>query len=292
MYAITGATGQLGRLTIQQLLKSVPAGEIIAAVRNPARASDLAARGVQVRLADYDRPDTLGRAFAGIDKLLLISSNLATGRIRRHQAVIDAAKAAGVKLIAYTSMLHADHSGAKLAKEHLETEIALGASGIPTTLLRNGWYTENYLMALQAALASGAMRGAARDGKISLAARADYAEAAVAALSSTDQPRTYELAGDTACTLSEFAAEISRQAAKEVAYSDLPEKDYEGALVSAGLPAGLAELLADADANAAKGALFDDGRALSRLIGRPTTPIGQSISAALRGWQLFQDTHA
>ena len=240
MYAITGATGQLGRLTIQQLLKSVPAGEIIAAVRNPALASDLAARGVQVRLADYDRPDTLGGAFAGVDKLLLISSNPTTGRVRHHQAVIDAAKAAGVKLIAYTSMLHADHSGAKLAKEHLETEIALGASGIPTTLLRNGWYTENYLMALQPAMASGAMYGAARDGKISLAARADYAEAAVAALSSTDQPRTLEPAGDTACTLSEFAAEISRQAAKEVAYSDLPEKDYEGALVSAGLPAELA----------------------------------------------------
>jgi NAD(P)H dehydrogenase (quinone) len=281
MYAITGAAGQLGRLTIQKLMKSVPAGEIIAAVRNPPLASDLAAWGVQVRLADYDRPDTLGGAFAGADKLLLISSNLATGRVQRHQAVLDAAKAAGVKLIAYTSLLHADRSGAKLAKEHLETESILRASGVPTTLLRNGWYTENYLMALQPTLASGKMYGAAGNGKISLAARADYAEAAAAALTTTDQPRTYELAGDTACTLSELAAEISRQAARKVAYSDMPKTDYEDALVSAGTPAGLAALLADAEANAAKGALFDDGHALSRLIGRPTTPIAQSVSAAL-----------
>jgi NAD(P)H dehydrogenase (quinone) len=272
MYAITGATGQLGRLTIKQLLKSVPAREIIAGVRDPASAHDLAAEGVQVRLADYDRPDTLGAAFEGAERLLLISSNLTTGRVRHHQAVIDAAKAAGVKLLAYTSMLHADRSGAKLAKEHLETEIALAASGVPTTLLRNGWYTENYLMALQPALTGGAMYGAAGEGRISLAARADYAEAAAEALKSADRPRTYELAGDTAWTLSELAKEISRQAAKKVAYIDLPEKDYGTALVSNGLPSDLAELLADADASAAKGALFDDSKAL-RTAAKLTAPV-------------------
>jgi NAD(P)H dehydrogenase (quinone) len=186
-----------------------------------------------------------------------------------------------VKLIAYTSMLHADRSGAKLAREHLATELALAASGVPTTLLRNGWYTENYLMALQPALSGGALYGSAGEGRISLAARADYAEAAAAALTSADGPRTYELAGDTGWTLSELAEEICLQAARTVAYVDLPEKDYETALVAAGLPSDLAELLADADANAGKGALFDDGHALSHLIGRPTTPVAQSISTAL-----------
>ncbi|HWJ71724.1 MAG TPA: NAD(P)H-binding protein [Kaistia sp.] len=182
MYAITGATGQLGRLTIKQLLKSVPAGEIIAAVRNPESARDLAAEGVQVRLADYDSPETLKAAFAGVNRLLLISSNLTTGRIRHHQAVIDAAKTSGVTLIAYTSMLHADRPGTKLAREHLATELALTASGIPATLLRNGWYTENYLMALQPALSGGALYGSAGEGRVSLASRADYAAAAAAAL--------------------------------------------------------------------------------------------------------------
>lgn len=283
MYAVTGASGQLGRLTIQQLMRSVPPNQIVAAVRNPEAASDLAALGIQVRHADYDRLETLATALTGVTKLLLISSNLTWGRVRHHQAVIDAAKAAGVSLIAYTSMLHADRSGTKLAKEHLETEVALRTSGIPTTLLRNGWYTENYLMALQPALAGGAIYGAAADGNISLAARADYAQAAAAALTTAEAPRIYELAGETAWTLSELAAEISRQARKTIAYVNLPETDYEAALVSAGLPNDLADLLADADANAAIGALFDDGKALSRLIGRPTTPVAQTVAKALNG---------
>ncbi|MFA6155154.1 NAD(P)H-binding protein [Mesorhizobium sp.] len=283
MYVITGATGQLGRLALKELLKSVPPSEIIAAVRDPRSALDLAAEGVQVRLADYDRPETLSAAFDGAERLLLISSNLTTGRVRQHQAVIDAAKIAGVKLIAYTSMLQADRSGAKLAREHLATELALAASGVPTTVLRNGWYTENYLMALQPALSGGTLYGSAGEGRISLAARADYAAAAAAALTSADGPRTYELAGDTGWTLSELAQEISRQADRSLGYVDLPEKDYETALIAAGLPSDLAELLADADANAARGALFDDGHVLRHLIGRPTTPVAQSISAALHG---------
>ncbi|WP_404713694.1 NmrA family NAD(P)-binding protein [Sphingomonas sp. MMS24-J13] len=281
MYAITGASGQLGRLTIEKLLTSVPPSQIVAAVRNPEAVEDLVARGVQVRHADYDQPETLAPAFAGVTRLLLISSNLTTGRLRHHQAVIDAAKAAGVSLIAYTSMLHADRPGAKLAVEHRETELALEASGIAATFLRNGWYTENYLMALQPALAAGALYGAAADGKISLAARADYAEAAAAALVAANPASIYELAGDTAWTLSDLAAEVSRQAGKPLAYVNLAEGDYEKALVSAGLPSELADLLADADANAGKGVLFDDDRALSRLIGRPTTPVAESIGAAL-----------
>lgn len=283
MFVVTGATGQLGRLVIQELLKTVPPGEIVAAVRSPDKASDLAAKGVQVRRADYNAPETLGSAFAGVDKLLLVSSSEVMGRVPQHRAVIDAAKNAGVKLIAYTSILHADRSPAKLADEHRETEALLAASSLPSILLRNGWYTENYLLALKPALEHGAMLGSARNGRISLAARADYAAAAAAALTARDGTgRVYELAGDTAWTLPDFAAEISRQSGISVAYRDLPEADFKGVLIGAGLPAPLADLLADADARAADGALLEEGGDLSRLIGRPTTPVPETIAAALR----------
>jgi NAD(P)H dehydrogenase (quinone) len=285
MYALTGASGQLGRLTIENLLKSIAPDQIVAAVRDPAAADNLAARGIQVRLADYDRRETLAPAFAGVSKLLLISSNLTTGRIRQHQAVMDAAATAGVGHIFYTGMLHADRRGAKLAIEHRETEMALEASGLATTILRNGWYTENYLMALRPALAGGALYGAAGDGQISLAARADYAAAAAAALVAANPDPVYELAGDKAWTLSDLAAEISRQAGQPLAYANLPQDAYEAALVSAGLPSELADLLADADAQAAQGVLFDDSHALSRLIGRSTTPVAESVAAALKSMQ-------
>ena len=284
MYAVTGATGQLGRLVIQDLLLSVPPGEIVAAVRDPGKAADLASQGVQVRVADYNRPDTLTAAFAGVDRLLLISSNEVGGRVPQHRAVIDAASQAGVTLLAYTSILHADRSPLKLAEEHRETEAILAASGLPAVLLRNGWYTENYLLALQPALAHGAMLGSARDGRVSLAARADYAAAAARALTAPDDAgHVYELAGDDGWTLSSLAAEIARQAGKPVAYRDLPEAEFAGVLAGAGLPPALAGLLADADARAAEGALLDDGRALSALIGRPTTPVSDTVAAALRG---------
>ena len=282
MYAVTGATGQLGRLVIESLLKTVAPDQVIAAVRDPAKAADLAGLGVQVREGDYDRPDTLLSAFKDVDRLLLISSSEVAGRTPQHRAVIDAAKTAGVKLIAYTSILHADRSPLRLAIEHKETEAALVASGLPVVLLRNGWYTENYLLALKPALEHGAMLGSAREGRVSLAARADYAEAAAQVLiAESGASQTYELAGDQALTLSELSAEISRQAGREVSYNDLPESEYMAALVGNGLPQGYADLIADADAQAAEGALFDDGGDLSRLIGRPTTPVGATIADAL-----------
>lgn len=283
LYGITGASGQLGRLVIKHLMQSVQPGKIVAAVRNPRAAADLAAAGIQVRHADYDMPETLVPALAGVTRLLMISSNLTWGRIRHHQAVIDAAKSAGVGFMAYTSMLHADRSAAKLAEEHFQTELAIQASGIPAVFLRNGWYTENYLAALQQALRMGKMIGAAGDGTISLAARADYAAAAAVALATSEAPATLELAGDTAWTLSDLAAEISRQAGQAVAYTNLTEPDFRTALVIAGLPEDLADLLADADAKAADGALFDDSNTLSRLIGRPTTPVEQTVCEALKG---------
>ncbi|WP_342627744.1 SDR family oxidoreductase [Nguyenibacter vanlangensis] len=284
MYAITGATGQLGRLVIDTLLKTIPAGRIVAAARNPAKARDLAERGVIVREADYTRPDTLRTALAGVDKLLLISSTEVSGRVPLHGAVIEAARQAGVSLLAYTSMLHAGTSPARLAIEHRQTEEAISASGLPAVILRNGWYIENHLMALPVALEHGAFVGAAGDGRFSSAARADYAAAAAVALTAEDQAgRTYELAGDGAFTMAELAAEVSRQSGKAVAYNDLSAEAYAGMLAGAGLPGDLAALLADADVAASRGALFDDGGALSRLIGRPTASLESRVAAALRG---------
>jgi NAD(P)H dehydrogenase (quinone) len=284
MYAVTGATGQLGRLVIEALLKTIPADRIVAAVRNPAKANDLAERGVIVREADYSRPDTLRSALAGVEKLLLISSTEVSGRLPRHRAVIDAARAAGVSLIAYTSMLHADTSPATLAIEHRQTEEAIAASGLPAVILRNGWYTENLLMALPAALEHGAFVGAAKDGRFSSAARQDFAEAAATVLTASDQAgKTYELAADHAFTFAELAMEVSRQSGKTIIYNDLSEADYRDVLTGAGLPTDLAALLADADAAASRGALFDDGGALGRLIGRPTTSMQSLVAASLHG---------
>ncbi|MDG6403446.1 SDR family oxidoreductase [Pseudomonas quasicaspiana] len=284
MYVITGATGQLGRLVIEKLLASVPAGQIIAAVRSPEKAADLAALGVQVRHADYSQASTLDSAFKGAEKILLISSSEVGQRTAQHQTVIDAAKRANVKLLAYTSVLNADTSLLGLAEEHRQTEASLQKSGVPFVLLRNGWYTENYAAGIPAALEHGAVFGSAADGRISSAARADYADAAVAVLTSAEDQsgRVYELAGDDSYTLSDFAAEISKQAGKTVPYTDLPQADFQAALVQAGLPGFVADLLSDSDAAAAKGALFDDRRQLSALIGRPTTPLAITVAETLK----------
>jgi NAD(P)H dehydrogenase (quinone) len=283
MIVITGASGQLGRLVIEGLLKKIPAAEVVAVVRNPDRVKDLAALGVQVRQADYDQPDTLEKAFQGADKLLLISSSEVGRRVPQHRAVIEAAKRAGVKLIAYTSILRADTSPLPLAAEHKETEALLQASGVPFVLLRNGWYTENYLASVPVALQHGVVLGSAGDGRIASAARANYAEAAVAVLTGGDQAgRVYELAGDTSYTLAELAAEIALQSGKTVAYQNLPAADFEAALINAGLPQGLATLLAESDVGASKGGLFDDGHQLSELIGHPTTPLATLVTAAMQ----------
>jgi len=284
MIVVTGATGQLGRLVIDSLLQSVPAKNIVAAVRDPEKAAAFSARGVQVRKADYTQPETLVKAFAGAEKLLLISSNEIGGRVAQHGAVIDAAVRSGVKLIAYTSVLHADSSPLGLATEHQETEALLRRSGLPFVLLRNGWYTENYAASVPAALAHGAVLGSAGEGRIASAARADYAAAAAAVLTAENQAgRVYELAGDTAYTLGEFAAEIARQAGKPVVYKNLPESAYKSALTGFGLPEPVANLLADSDTGASKGALFDEGRQLSSLIRRPTTAMSRSVAAAITG---------
>jgi len=283
MIVITGASGHLGRLVIQNLLKELPAGELAVTVRNPDKVRDLSTLGIQVRQADYSRPETLAPAFQGAHKLLLISSSEVGQRFSQHRAVIDAARQAGVGLLAYTSILHADTSPLALAAEHLETEGYLKTSGLPYVLLRNGWYTENYTAGIPTALQHGVLLGSAGQGRIASAARADYALAAASVLLKKDQAgRSYELAGDAAYTLAELAAEISRQCGKAIAYQNLPEAEYQAVLLGAGLPEGLAALLAQSDTGASKGGLFDDSHTLSQLIGRPTTPLSALVAEALK----------
>ncbi|WP_197387829.1 SDR family oxidoreductase [Ralstonia pseudosolanacearum] len=287
MIVVTGATGQLGHLVVNQLLtRGVPAASIVAAVRTPSKAADLAALGVVVREADYSRPATLEAAFAGAERVLLISSNEVGQRGAQHRAVIEAAKKVGARQLAYTSGLHADDSPMSLSVEHRETEADIVASGLPYVLLRNGWYIENYLSSLPAALEHGAFIGSAGEGRISWAPRVDFADAAAVVLT---QPvggdRIYELAGDTAYTRADMAAEVSRQVGKPIPYVNMPRADFTAALLGAGLPAPIAELVAESDEHTSHDVLLDEGRQLSALIGRPTTSLSESVAAALAGIQ-------
>lgn len=282
MFAVTGASGQLGRLVIDALLDRVAPSEIVALVRAPDSVSDLAAKGVQVRALDYDAPETLAPALAGVSRLLLISSNAVGSRVPQHGAVIGAAKAAGVALIAYTSILNAEHSPMLLAEEHKATEALLAASGLDTALLRNGWYTENYLMGAAAAVEHGVLLGSSGDGIISAAARADYAEASATVLA-RGLTGTFELAGDVGFTQAELAAALAEISGKPVVYQNLPQADYAAALEQVGLPGPYAAILADSDARAGDGALFDGSGTLSQLIGRATTPWRETIAAGLAG---------
>ena len=282
MIAITGATGQLGQHVIANLLNTTPASQLVAVVRNPAKAEALSQKGVVVRQADYGDEAALTRALQGVDKLLIISSSEVGQRAPQHRNIIQAAAAAGVKFIAYTSLLHADTSPLGLADEHIATEKMLADSGIPYALLRNGWYTENYLASAPPALEHGVFIGAAGEGKIASATRADYAAAAARVISEEGHAgKVYELAGDNGWTLSELAAELAKQSGKKVVYQNLSQADFAAALKSVGLPAGLADMLADSDVGASKGGLFDDSHTLSKLIGRPTTALADSVKGIL-----------
>jgi NAD(P)H dehydrogenase (quinone) len=282
MIAITGASGQLGQLVVEELLKTVAADQLVAIVRNPSKIQAVADRGVQVRAASYEDKAALVKALSGVEKLLLISSSEVGQRAAQHRNVIEAAKEAGVELIAYTSVLHADSSPLGLAEEHVATEEMLKQSDIPFVLLRNGWYTENYLASVPPALQHGVFIGSTGEGKIAAAARADYAAAAAKVMTLDNQAgKVYELAGDHSWTLAELTAELTKQSGKTVVYQNLPEADFKAALLGAGLPEGLAAMLANSDVGASKGGLFDDSHQLSALIGRPTTPLAESMRAAL-----------
>lgn len=283
MILVTGATGQLGRLVIEQLLKTEAPESIIAAVRSPEKAADLAEQGVQVRSMDYTNPASIQTALKGAEKVLLISSSEVGQRFPQHKNVIDAAKAEGVSLLAYTSILNATESKLGLAAEHVETEAALAESGVPHVLLRNGWYTENYLASIPPALEFGAFIGAAKEGRIASAGRIDYAAAAAKVLTTEGHAgKTYELAGDESYTLAELVVELNKQTGKSVVYQDMPQADFAAALKGAGLPDGLADLLADSDAAAAEGGLFDNSKTLSQLIGRPTSSLATLMAEALK----------
>ncbi len=277
--AVTGAAGQLGRFVVERLKEKIPAAGIVAIVRDPAKARDL---GVTVRKADYTDPAALEAALQGVEKLMLISGSEVGQRVAQHKNIIAAVKKNSVRHIVYTSLLRADISPLSVAREHPATEAELKESGLAYTILRNGWYTENYTDSIPAALANNAFYGCAGEGKISSAARKDYAEAAVAVLTSAGhEGKTYELAGDSAYTLAELAAEISAQTGKKIPYVNLSEAEYAAALIQAGVPEGFAAMIAGWDADAEKGALFSDDRTLSRLIGRPTTPLADVVRAAL-----------
>ncbi|EPX63877.1 NADPH:quinone oxidoreductase 2 [Cystobacter fuscus DSM 2262] len=283
MFLVTGATGKLGRHVIEGLLKKVPAGQIIAAVRDPRKAADLAAKGVQVRPADYGRPETLAAAFAGATRVLLISSSEVGQRIAQHRAVVEAARKAGVRLLVYTSILRADSSGLALAAEHKATEQLIRDSGLPFVFLRNGWYFENYTENLAPALQHGALLGSSGEGRVAAASRADYAAAAVEVLTGTGHDnRVYELAGDTSFTQSELAAEVSRQSGRSIVYKDLPPAQYQGVLEQAGVPGAFAGILVDSSEKAGRGELNDASGQLGRLIGRPTTRLADAVAAAVR----------
>ncbi len=281
-YGVTGASGQLGRLVLEELLAMVPAAQIIAFGRDVGKLADFARRGVTVRAIDYDAPETLPAALAGVDRLLLISGSALGQRPRQHAAVIAAAKQAGVGYIAYTSILGAPTTPIRLGAEHAATEQALAESGIPHDLLRNGWYNENYFAAIHQQIEAGVITGAQGEGRISSASRADLAAGAAKVLVKGKGGDIYDLAGDEGWTMAEFAAEVSRQSGREVAYVNMSEADLAASLVAGGLPEAYAPVYANSAHATSLGALENNSRTLSRLIGRPTTPIAETIAAMLK----------
>ena len=272
-YLVTGTSGHLGRLVVHALLHlGVSPADVVATARDTDAVADLAALGVVVRRADYADPASLTAAFDGVDRGLLVSSSAVGERVAHHAHVMEAARAAGVELLGYTSITRATSSGLLLAEEHAATEKLLADAGLPTVLLRNSWYLENYTEQLSTALEHGAVLGAAGEGRVSAATRADYAAAAAAALVADDQAgRVHELGGDVAFTLAEYAAWLGEASGTPVAYRDLPAADFTAALVAAGVPEGFATVLADSDLGIARGELHTDTGDLARLLGRPTT---------------------
>lgn len=279
MIALTGASGQLGQLVIKNLLnEGVKPDSIVAIARSTDKLADFAKEGVVVRFGDYEKPESFNAALEGVEKLLLISSSEVGKRLPQHKNVIDAVKNSSVKFLAYTSILDADNSPLGLAKEHLGTEKLINELNIETTLLRNGWYSENYTMGIPTALEHSVVLGCAGEGRISSAPRNDYALAAAKVLSTDGHAgKIYELAGDTSYNLSEFANFISKQYGREITYKNLSEEEYKAILTQAGLPGVIAEMLSDSETGASKGGLFSESKDLSSLIGRETESMADTI---------------
>jgi NAD(P)H dehydrogenase (quinone) len=285
MIVVTAATGQLGQLVIDGLLRTVPAEQIAAAVRNPDKAAGLAARGVAVRTADYDDPAGLRAAFADADQVLFVSGAGVPEREDQHLRVVEALKTANVRQVVYTSVLRADTSTVPVAPDHKLTEQVIRDAGIPFTFLRNGWYTENFAPRIQAALRSGTFTGNATPAAtLASATRIDYAEAAVAALTGEGHlNKVYELAGDVEWSFTDLAAELSKQTGQQIGYQQLSADEQEKLLVDAGLPAGFAAFTVRIDQDIVEGELSDDSGDLHRLIGRATTPLADAVAGILKG---------
>lgn len=280
-YGVTGATGQLGKFVLDELLQKVNAGDIIAFGRDLSKLEDYKAKGVTLRPMDYDKPDELPAALQGVDRLLLISGSALGERPRQHGNVINAAKQAGVQFIAYTSILDAENTPIKLGQEHLATEKALEQSGIDHALCRMGWYNENYVGSLGAQVEYGVITGAQGQGRISSASRADLAAGCAHVLVSGKGGETYDFAGDESWTMEEFAEEVSRQTGKDIKYQDMSEDEYAKSLVGIGLPDTIAAVVANSAHATSRNALHNDSRTLSKVTGRPTTPISETIAKAL-----------
>lgn len=282
--AITGATGHLGRLVIDELLTRTDADQIVALARDTSKAADIASRGVEVRAFDYDRPEGLAPALEGVDRLLLISGNAIGQRLPQHAAVIEAAVSAGVPFLAYTSVLRADTAKhLAVAPEHVETEKLLAHAPLTVALLRNGWYSENLVDAAKQAADSGVLLTSAGDGEQFTAPRADYAAAAAIVLTAeAAEAATYELAGDTGFTQDEFARIVGELTGKEIAVEHVSADEHRAALSAAGVPEAGIDFLVSTDAAIADGELADpEPGTLSRLLGRPTTPLRETLAAAL-----------
>ncbi|MBK1785382.1 SDR family oxidoreductase [Prauserella cavernicola] len=279
MIVVTGAGGQLGRLVIENLKQHVPADQIVAGARSPEKVADL---GVEVREADYDRPETLKTALDGADKVLLISGNEVGSRVPQHTAVVEAATQAGVSLLAYTSAPKADTSPLILAPEHKATEEVVRASGLPYTILRNNWYIENFERAIRQAAQTGVYLGSAGEGLVAGTTRADYAAGAAAVLTGEGhENRVYELGGDVAFTYADLAAAIATVTGKDVTYTDVAPEEHQSALLAAGVPEAMAGFVVALDANTRDGLLAETTGELSRLLGRPTTPLAEGVRAIL-----------
>lgn len=275
---VTGASGHYGRLAIQHLIsRGVLPEEIVAGARTPAKADGL---GVRVVPLDYTDAASIDAALAGVDRVLLVSSSEVGQRFAQHSNVIDAAVRAGVTHLVYTSAPAATTSALILAPEHKATEEAIVASGIPATILRNGWYTENYTGLIGQAQANGGLIGSAGDGTVSSASRTDYAEAAAVVLTQPGHVgAVYELSGDHAWNFDELATTISGIIGSPVAYSNLSPADHAAALTTAGLDEGTVGFLVGLDGNIRDGLLGHTPGDLSRLIGRPTTPLAEGLAA-------------
>lgn len=279
---VTAANGHLGRLVVDALLaRGVAASDLVAGVRTPAKAEDLSERGVRVVEFDYARPETLAPALEGVTRVLLVSGTDAD-RVSGHRNVIEAVRAAGVERLVYTSAPRVDEIDYALGADHLATERAIADSGVDATILRNNWYTENYLDAVSRAADSGVIAAAVGDARVASASRKDYAEAAAVALTSDDLGgQTLELGGDVAWTYDELAAAAGEVLGREVSYQAISLDDLTAGLQQAGLDAGTAAFVAGIDDAIARGALSQTDGTLARLIGRPTTPLVDGLRAGL-----------